>query len=75
MIRICSVCGQSEPVVQFYADGRKVCKECVRKVCRNYYQEHRQQRNAATVAWNADNRDRVNELARERYARKKAGLK
>lgn len=69
----CTRCGVNKPYSNFSrrkasTDGLQArCKSCARDSFLQYYEQHKAENTVRCTQWKRDNRDRVNELSRQRH--------
>jgi hypothetical protein len=73
--KVCSKCGVVKAAAEFYARGDRPgglvskCRECVSALAREYHQSHREERNAASKQWRAENKELFRQICRDHYER------
>lgn len=60
-MKICVCCEETKEIL-----AKGMCKPCYRK---QYYQAHKDKEKESAMSWKHENRDRFNQLERERYRR------
>ena len=75
MRKTCNKCQESKDLLCFHKDTSKadgfytICKECRKPIGSKYYRENKERLNKQNAEWGKRNKERVNELARQRYWR------